>query len=124
MIIKMFQPQFHAAVESGAKRQTIRPKMKPRKDGRPVKLPPAGAEISLRAWTGMPYRSKQRELRKSILTGTHRCYVGMAIVAVDGSDVDKQKFAEADGFESFEEMRDWFARTHGLPFEGTLYKWA
>ena len=28
-----------------------------------------------------------------------------------------------DGFKSWQEMRDWFAEKHGLPFHGYLVKW-
>ena len=31
--------------------------------------------------------------------------------------------AKADGFGSWEEMLDWFEKTHGLPFEGLLIRW-
>lgn len=33
------------------------------------------------------------------------------------------EFAQADGFSSWEQMRDWFAAAHGLPFTGQLIKW-
>jgi protein gp37 len=31
--------------------------------------------------------------------------------------------AVADGFSCWEEMRDWFLATHGLPFTGQLIHW-
>jgi hypothetical protein len=33
-------------------------------------------------------------------------------------------FAKRDGFKGWTEMREWFAKVHGLPFEGTLISWA
>ena len=33
------------------------------------------------------------------------------------------RFAKQDGFDSWEEMRDWFKRRYGLPFEGVLITW-
>ncbi len=34
------------------------------------------------------------------------------------------RFARADGFKDWAEMRDWFAAQYGLPFEGVLIQWA
>jgi hypothetical protein len=31
--------------------------------------------------------------------------------------------ALCDGFENWAEMRDWFEKNHGLPFEGVLIQW-
>ena len=31
--------------------------------------------------------------------------------------------AQLDGFKDWRDMRDWFDKTHGLPFEGDLIKW-
>ena len=50
-VVLMCQAQFAPMVESGDKRRTIRPRRK-----RPVKM---GDHVSLRQWTGKPYRSKQ-----------------------------------------------------------------
>lgn len=33
------------------------------------------------------------------------------------------KFAIADGFDNWDEMRDFFDKTHGLPFTGVLIEW-
>lgn len=32
-------------------------------------------------------------------------------------------FASADGFSDWPAMRDWFEKTHGLPFNGLLIRW-
>ncbi len=32
-------------------------------------------------------------------------------------------FAQKDGFDSWEEMREWFKERYGLPFEGVLITW-
>lgn len=34
------------------------------------------------------------------------------------------RFARADGFRNWEEMRDWFSERYGLPFFGQLVQWA
>lgn len=103
----MFQPQFHSAVQSGDKQQTIRP---PRK--RPIRT---GDRLSLRAWTGAPYRSKQRELRAAICQDVQPIEIG--------ADFDDDDEALRDGFGTAGEMRDWFARVHGLPFRGVRVSW-
>jgi hypothetical protein len=33
------------------------------------------------------------------------------------------RFAVSDGFDSWDEMRDFFDKTHGLPFTGDLIEW-
>jgi hypothetical protein len=52
MKVLMFQPRFAPLVEAGTKTQTIRPVRR-----RPIVV---GDELSLRAWTGLPYRSPQQ----------------------------------------------------------------
>lgn len=32
-------------------------------------------------------------------------------------------FARLDGFADWHEMRDWFSKTHGLPFNGVMIEW-
>lgn len=126
----MFQERFAQLVESGAKRQTIRPVRK-----RPV-LP--CDVVDLRAWMGKPYRSKQRVLRMAraaqdasqgiivyhdgvvISPGTLRCFW----MGETGPRRDLlEAFARSDGFAGWLEMCEWFDATHGLPFEGVLIKW-
>lgn len=36
---------------------------------------------------------------------------------------EKENLAINDGFKNHIEMRDWFKKTHGLPFEGILIVW-
>ena len=117
--VRMFKPQFAGLVERGEKLQTVRPV--------PKRMPKTGDRISLRAWTGKPYRSKQRVLRESVITKVekikftrlHRVQFEDGILTCD----DEWKFAVADGFETPAAMFDWFAATHGLPFEGVLISW-
>lgn len=51
--VRMFKPHFALLVESGAKAQTVRPT--------PKRMPKPGDRISLRCWSGAPYRSKHNE---------------------------------------------------------------
>jgi hypothetical protein len=116
----MFKPQFAPLVESGGKRQTIRPI--------PKRMPKAGDKESWRQWTGLPYRSKTRELARvdlilvapitleRIKSGT-RITIHAPIPA-ESSEL----FAAQDGFSSTMEMFDWFEKNHGLPFTGILIR--
>lgn len=114
----MFKPQFADAVENGTKLQTVRP--------RPMRMPKPGDEISCRAWTGKPYRSKQRILRQSLITEVlpiqlfhESMYLNFHRVPAD----QREEFAKSDGFGAFSEMVDWFSQTHGLPFDGIVIIW-
>jgi len=116
----MFKPQFSALVESGEKRQTVRPV--------PKRMPKPGDTISLRAWTGAPYRSKQRVLSEAVISGVHRVTItqdGVVCHGISGAEYapGNDGFAKADGFESWDQMREWFLEQHGLPFNGIAIYW-
>ena len=125
--VKMFQPRFAGLVEEGSKRQTIRPV--------PKRMPAPGDLIDCRAWTGAPYRSKQRKLCEGVITAVWTCILNKDAVllrAIERSGATRQmslrglnadEFAKADGFRDFEEMALWFEETHQLPFTGILIKW-
>ncbi len=103
-------------VRSGAKLQTVRPL--------PKRLPLAGDTIRLRAWTGAPYRSPQRDLGTGRLILVAPVEITTLGVVVAGEPVPPHEFAFADGFGlGFPGLRDWFAAVHGLPFSGILLKW-
>ncbi|MDE2020944.1 MAG: ASCH domain-containing protein [Patescibacteria group bacterium] len=122
----MFKPEFAPLVESGAKRQTIRPL--------PKRLPRPGDRESWREWLGKPYRSPQRELarvkivsveRIKMEQSSHEFLISLldrplrgALLPID----DWNDFAKADGFKSMFEMVLWFEREHGLPFTGIIIK--
>ncbi len=117
--VLMFQPQFSGKVEAGEKHQTIRPARK-----LPIQV---GDKLSLREWTGKPYRSKQRVLRETVCTKT----IGVRLdyfdlIEVGGQLLNRnaqQWFAQDDGFENSMAMLTWFAKTHGLPFSGVMIVW-
>ena len=120
--VRMFKPQFAPLVESGAKCQTVRPT--------PKRMPKPGDRISLRMWTGKPYRSKQRVLRESEILAVETislCDTGRELlVYVNGHELHPEEinaFAVADGFKGGIEMFNWFESTHGLPFDGVVIKW-
>ena len=120
--VRMFKPQFAPLVESGVKLQTVRPT--------PKRMPKPGDRISLRMWTGKPYRSKQRVLRESTITAVEKismCDTGRELlVYVDSHELHPEQineFAKADGFKDGIELFNWFEATHGLPFDGVVIKW-
>ena len=115
--VRMFKPRFAALVESGVKCQTIRPK--------PKRMPMAGDRISLRAWIGKPYRSKQKILCQAVITDVQPCFISRSGIIVGEKWTeffDMNSIAVADGFRDAHEMRSWFEETHGLPFNGILIK--
>lgn len=113
--VRMFKPQFAQLVEAGTKCQTVRPT--------PKRLPRAGDSISLRAWRGKAYRSKQRVLREAVISEVAMVDITETGIAVNSYAVPCDDFARADGFQNFVELRDWFKDTHDLPFEGILIRW-
>lgn len=118
----MFQSRFADAVESGQKAQTIRPFRK---------IPIAvGDFLDLRAWTGKPYRSKQRNLRMVVCSAVRAIEID-AIIGLCWfqspeyllSKAEAERLAHKDGFRNCEEMIEWFDAMHGLPFMGNLITW-
>lgn len=131
MKVYLFQRRFAALVQQGKKRTTIRPKRK-----RPTKV---GDWLSLRRWSGKPYRSKQevlltdgscvvqcKEAHEIEMFDQMRGDVMVFIIKVDGKSLNKyqsNEVATADGFVDWYDMAYWFRREHGLPFKGDLVKW-
>jgi hypothetical protein len=123
--VRMFKPRFAALVEAGTKTQTVRPT--------PKRMPRVGDTISLRVWTGAPYRSKQRVLREAVIEKVERIVIGahgaLPVCVIPMSDdvlnywPNAETFAQRDGFASWPEMREWFEAEHGLPFEGIVIFW-
>ena len=112
--VLMFQERFVAGIRSGEKRQTIRKKARCK----------PGDVLSLRRWTGRPYRSKQEEIRRAVCTGVSIVgIVGPAPGAKVRLSVPLDEFARRDGFRDWADMRAWFEREHGLPFVGRLIRW-
>lgn len=123
MNVFLFQNRFEAAILAGTKDCTIRA---PRRDGR--SRAKEGELISLRVWTGSPYRSKQREIARAKVQ-----FLFPVRISKDGihrldleprwSKLSGYKMARSDGFANWSEMKAWFKTTHGLPFEGVLVHW-
>lgn len=113
MRVIMFQDRFADKVRDGSKPHTIR---------KTARCKP-GDLLSLRRWTGKPYRSKQEVLREVICTAVCDVLIFPCDVTIDRNQVSGQHLAVKDGFGSWEEMRDWFDKVHGLPFRGWLIEW-
>lgn len=124
MRVIMFQDRFADLVRSGAKTTTIR------KSNWHIK---PGKALSLRRWTGKPYRSKQEILREAVcrsVKGIHISETGCVIETIPGYSGGfterghENDIARRDGFTSFPDMVDWFKKNHGLPFEGYIIVFA
>jgi len=122
MRVIMFQPQFHQAIRDGVKTATIRKAARCQ----------VGDELSLRAWSGKPYRSKHQilgtatcqKVRKIWLSPAHLDYGGTLGEWIPEKKMDGlYDFARREGFRSFGELIEWFDRVHGLPFEGEQITW-
>ena len=122
-----FNKLFADLVEDGDKTQTVRAL---RKDGRPH----CKRGDTIKLYTGM--RTKGcRLLRTAKVTrvvpvrieATEMFLNGERLPSIiysrDQIEPTDNEFAEADGFESFTDMADWFRKTHGLPFEGVAIFW-
>jgi hypothetical protein len=118
VFVRMFKPQFARMVESGTKCQTVRPT--------PKRMPKRGDRISLREWTGKPYRSKQRVLREATVDWVQSVRIRTTRIDLDGLPMSAHQadnFAKADGFLGANDFIGWFNFTHGLPFDGIVIYW-
>jgi hypothetical protein len=125
MAVLMFLPRFHRPILDGTKRQTIRGVRK-----RPIVV---GERLSLRAWSGQPYRSPQVILAERRLAAVHHVRIVVdglittPLIALDGVWLyqdERELFAKADGFASTEDMCGFWRSVHGDDeFEGHVYQW-
>lgn len=116
--VRMFKPEFASKVLSGEKCQTVRPT--------PKRMPKRDDRISLRCWKGKPYRSKQRILREAIIDWVQPIRITEHGITLDSqmlSEHQEWTFAKDDGFNTPQDMIEWFSFTHGLPFTGIVIYW-
>ena len=116
MVAYNFQARFAKAVAIGAKRQTIRA---PRKSGHAI----VGQALQL--YTGLRTKRacKLRDPDPLCITSTYCAIREDGITLGNHPTVDLDEFARRDGFRDFADMKDWFRKTHGLPFIGHLIVW-
>ena len=115
-----FKAHFAPAVESGAKRQTIRAV---RKDNRQ----PCRIGDLLTFYTGMRHKNC-RKLGEGRCTFLSKIRIGDKAQDITIGDRplsvdDQQRLASDDGFASIAEMVRFFRTAHGFPFEGWVIKW-
>lgn len=116
MRVILFKERFRDLILSGVKTSTIRKKARCR----------AGDTLSLRCWTGRPYRSKQKTFATRICAQVMPVVIGEGGILLNGVPVNKamrEALAVKDGFDSFRDMEIFFKETHGLPFTGELIRW-
>ncbi|MDE2098706.1 MAG: ASCH domain-containing protein [Patescibacteria group bacterium] len=119
----MFQNRFEPALirKVRPKRQTIR--------RWPKRMPKVGDRESWRVWTGLPYRSKTREVIRVRLTAVVPFAIAGnlagPLLLVNHQLMPESEWnllAKADGFPNYVDMVRWFAHEHGLPFRGILIR--
>lgn len=119
MVAYNFTAEMAPLVESGRKRQTIRPKRR-----RPTKI---GDLLQL--YTGMRHAGCRllREGRCVRVTPVEIRERNSHLVVVLGGKplpgAALDRFVHADGFQRRMDMRDFFASHYGLPFVGELIEW-
>ena len=114
MVAFNFQKQFVEAVETGAKRQTIRARARCKPGDR------------LQLYYGM--RTRQcRKIADAICTAVAQVEIDNGRALIAGQPVlnpwSLGRFAELDGFQGYSDMLAWLEKTHGLPFCGFLIQW-
>ena len=116
MVAINFDTRFANAVADGSKTQTIRP---PRK--RPFKV---GDTLQLYVHQRNP---KCHKLRNDVkCTEVYDVMITSTDVRMNGIWMNKPalyRLFQRDGFESWEEFRDWFDKWYGLPFTGVVVRW-
>jgi hypothetical protein len=121
-MVTMFQPWTAKLVRERKKFQTIRPIGQ-----REIKV---GEKISLREWSGLPYRSKQISIYDGVITDVIFLVIfpfgigkGEELEHFNSIYKTSDDFAVADGFIDFLDMSIWFDEQYGLPFHGRLIRW-
>lgn len=119
MKVITFQQRFASLVKEGRKPHTIRP--------RRVNAIKPGDKLSLRQWSGRPYRSKQKKLMETTCTHVAEFQLeSYALMKINGQRLhldEQESLAKVDGFKDLCEMINWFEKTHELPFNGVIIYW-
>lgn len=113
MRVLMVKNRFEPMILSGRKTQTIR------KTARCV----PGDSLSIRRWAGAPYRTPQLKISDAWCTGLSGIVVDKDQLMLDLRPLslpEATAFAWKDGFDSLDEMIDFFNCQHSLPFKGVV----
>lgn len=113
MRVILFQDRFIGLIKQGIKTTTIRKRARCK----------FGDTLSLRRWTGRPYRSKQDVIAQAVCRSVKGIVITESHVEVDGILVDGTKIAVKDGFTCQPELESWFREVHGIPFYGSIIEW-
>jgi hypothetical protein len=109
---------FKDKILSGAKRQTIRA---------PRKIPIKVGDTLYMWWKSRsPQREKLGEANCTKTTPITIQKTKAILTYTDSGDYEiahLDKFAQADGFDNWQQMIEFFDKTHGLPFTGVLIEW-
>jgi hypothetical protein len=127
MVAYSFAARFAEAVEAGTKRQTIRAiRARHARPGEPVQLYVAQRSKLCRKLVDpdpvCTLVSKiEIDITRDPKTGAH----SIEGIRMNGHPVDESDVAWADGFDTVEDMADWFGNTHGAgTFTGVLIQWS
>ncbi len=127
MPILGFDERFAALVESGEKTQTIRkPRAQPIRRGDRLYFYTGPYRKGERLKIGEGRCTRVRLIRFQNVMGRRVCFVGnrgRAQRRYRQTQHGADKFAQADGFRSFDEMVGYIEGAYGLPFEGSLIEW-
>ncbi len=121
MRVILFKPEFAVKVVDGTKTQTVR------RDGK--RNPKPGDVLSLRQWSGLPYRSKQITLKETNCSSVSRVRIHPLLQEIEIQNTllhnqSANDFARADGFSDRLEMFAWFWNTyHIVEFHGICIQW-
>lgn len=120
MRVIMFKEKFKSQIISGEKFLTIRKKAGCKR----------GDVLSLRCWSGRPYRSKHEIFATKICEFVEPITIDKGRIIMNQyehgilNNQEMEIMAVNDGFESFKEMEEFFNLTHGLPFSGEVISWS
>ena len=58
-----------------------------------------------------------------VVPGTITGYGDLVLDGIAQTEHESERFAQLEGFESYDEMWAWFYETYGLPFVGDVIHW-
>ena len=128
-----FQSRFAPDVASGKKRQTLRARNR-FEVGRPLQLyigmrtkkcRKLCPDVICRKLDWVVIYEKSISLATISSLGSGICWFDLLAdpAVLELGEGTANRFARADGFKDFREMREWFRETYSLPFVGVVVYW-